>query len=79
MLQPFPYDALWQDLVLMASKEDERLANRSDIRLVKNYMKLRAKEINVRSPLGADISGKSKKDVWSHERVSMVKRLPAWT
>ena len=80
----FPYDALWhysekftrdqdlrQDLVLLAWRESMKGERYTDIRLLKNLMKLRAKEIKTRSPLGVDISGKSKMDVWNHGTISM--------
>ena len=86
-MSPFPFDHLWhysekftrdqdqrQDLVLMAWLEDERLGAKSDVRLLKHFMKLRAKEIGVRSALGCSIGGKSKRDAFNHERVSIHKR-----
>ena len=88
MLQPFPYDMLWnysekfardtdlrEDLVLMAWQQDKRFGDRSEIRLLKNFMKYRAKEISSRNSLGKTIGGKSKKDVWRHDRVLINKRL----
>jgi len=77
----FPYDVLWhysekftrdpdlrQDLVLLAWKESKRLGVNVDVRLLKNYIKLRSREIARRSPLGVDISGKSVMDVWNHDQ-----------
>jgi hypothetical protein len=82
----FPYQELYhytekftrdpdlrQDLVLLAWKESGKAAKNSDIRLLKNYIKLRSKEIHTRSPLGVDISGKSLIDAWNHDRVSITK------
>jgi hypothetical protein len=87
-MSPFPYDQLWhfsekftrdpdlrQDLALMAWKEDERLANRSDVRLLKNFMKFRAKEIHFRNSLGSTIGGKKRSDVCNHDRVSIFKPI----
>lgn len=89
MLQPFPYDVLFhysekftrdvdlrQDLVLLGWQMDVRLGEKSDIRLVKHYMKLRAKEIKSRNSLGKAIGGKSKKDIWRMERLSIHKPFP---
>ncbi len=88
MLQPFPYDALWhysekftrcpdlrQDLVLLTWKESLKDDKHSDIRLLKHYMKFRSKEIKDRNSLGKEVGGKSKKDVWRHDKVSINKRL----
>lgn len=88
MLQPFPYDTLYhysekftrdvdlrQDLVLLAWKESLKDNKHSDIRLLKHYMKFRSKEIKDRNSLGKSIGGKSKKDVWRHDRVSIHRHL----
>ena len=89
MLQPFPYDQLWhysekftrdtdlrQDLVLMAFQQDKRFGEKSEIRLLKHYMKLRAKEVHNRNSLGKQVGGKSKKDIFRCERLSIHKPLP---
>jgi hypothetical protein len=88
-MSPFPYDQLWhysekfsrdpdlrQDLVLMAYQQDKRFGDRSEIRLLKHYMKLRAKEVHKRNSLGKQIGGKSKKDIYRCERLSIHKPLP---
>ena len=87
-MSPFPYDQLWhysekftrdqdlrQDLVLMAFEQDKRFGDRSEIRLLKHYMKLRSREITSRNSLGKDIGGKSKRDAYSRERVSIFKPI----
>jgi hypothetical protein len=88
MLQPFPYEQLWhysekftrdadlrQDLVLLAWQQDKRFGEKSEIRLLKHFMKYRAKEITSRNSLGKSVGSKSKRDVWRHDRVSISKRL----
>ena len=88
-MSPFPYDQLWhysekfsrdpdlrQDLVLMAFQQDKRFGERSEIRLLKHYMKYRAKEVHNRNSLGKAIGGKSKRDMWRMERLSIHKPLP---
>jgi hypothetical protein len=88
-MSPFPYDALWhysqkfsrdadlrQDLVLLAWQMDKKLAERSDIRLLKHLMKLRSREIHKRNSLGKEIGGKSAKDFYTRERLSIHKPLP---
>jgi hypothetical protein len=64
-----------QELVLMAWKEMQRLGGKADIALLINYMKLRAKELDRRSALGAKISGKSIRDAWHTNPVSLDKPL----
>jgi hypothetical protein len=88
MLQEFPYQELWhysekftrnpdhrQDLVLMAWQQDKRFGEKSEIRLLKNFMKYRAREISSRNSLGKEVGGKSKRDVYSHDRVSIFKKV----
>ena len=88
MLQPFPYDALWhysekftrdpdlrQDLVLMAYQQDKRFGEKSEIRLLKHFMKYRSLEVSTRNSLGKSVGGKSKRDAYSRERVSIFKRV----
>jgi hypothetical protein len=61
-MSPFPNDALWhysekftrnadlrQDLVVMAYQQDNRFGDRSNIRLLKNFMEYRAKEVATRN------------------------------
>ena len=67
-MSPFPYDALRhysekftrdedlrQDLVLMAYQQDQRFGDRSEIRLLKNFMKYRAKEVSIRNSCSASV------------------------
>ncbi len=61
------------ELVLMAWKESQKLGSRASIPLMINIMKLRAREMKQRSALGSDISGKSVRDAWNHDRVSLNK------
>jgi len=61
------------ELVLMAWRESERLGARSSIPLMINCMKLRAREMKTRCALGTKISGKSIRDAWNHDRVSLNK------
>lgn len=83
-MSPFPYDALWhyserftrdvdlrQDLVLMAYQQDKRFDDRSEIRLLKNFMKYRAEEISTRNSLGKSVGRKSRRDAYSRERVDL--------
>jgi hypothetical protein len=90
LMSLFPYDALWhysekftrdadlrQDPVVMAYQQDQRFGERSDIRLLKNFMKYRAKEVATRNSLGKSVGGKSKRDMYSRERLSIHKPLPA--
>jgi hypothetical protein len=62
-----------QELVLMAWKEMERGGGKKEIPWLINVMKLRSREMNKRCALGAKISGKSQRDAWNHERVSLSK------
>jgi len=61
------------ELVLMAWRESEKLGARSTIQLMINIMKLRSREMKKRCALGTKISGKSVRDAWNHDRVSLNK------
>jgi len=61
------------ELVLMAWKESQKLGTRANVPLMINIMKLRAREMKTRCALGSAISGKSTRDAWNHERVSLNK------
>jgi hypothetical protein len=58
------------ELVLLAWQESVRLGSRSSMPLLVNYMKWRARE-NKRSIVGVHDGGKSLKDVWHHNPVSL--------
>ena len=60
-----------KELVLIAWKESLRLKERANIPILIHHMKLRALEIGKRCALGAKISGKSQRDAWSKERISL--------
>jgi len=61
------------ELVLMAWLESEKLGDRASIPLMINIMKLRSREMKKRCALGTKISGKSVRDAWNHDRVSLNK------
>jgi len=58
------------ELVLLAWQESNRLGTRSSMPLLVNYMKLRARE-NKRSIVGVHDGGKSLRDVWHHNPISL--------
>jgi hypothetical protein len=58
------------ELVLLAWQESIRLGPRSSMPLLVNYMKWRARE-NKRSIVGVHDGGKSLRDVWHHNPVSL--------
>jgi hypothetical protein len=59
------------ELVLMAWQTSLKLKERSSIPLLINHLKLRALEIGKRCALGAKISGKSQRDAFNHDRISI--------
>jgi hypothetical protein len=64
------------ELVLMAWKESQTLGTRNSIALMINHMKLRSREMHKRCIFGAKVSGKSCRDAWNHERISLQRPSP---
>ena len=58
------------ELVLLAWQESNRLGAKSSMQLLVNFMKLRARE-NTRSIVGSHDGGKSQRDVWHCNPISL--------
>jgi hypothetical protein len=78
------YDTLWHyseqftrdslqrsELITMAWKEGQRLGNRCSTKLMQSLMHFRSKELKIRSAFPADEVGKSIRDAFNHERISI--------
>jgi hypothetical protein len=78
------YDTLWHyseqftrdslqrsELITMAWREGERLGNRCSTKLMQSLMHFRSKELKIRSAFPADEVGKSIRDAFNHDRISL--------
>jgi hypothetical protein len=78
------YDTLWHyseqftrdslqrsELITMAWREGQRLGNRCSTKLMQSLMHFRSKELKIRSAFPADEVGKSQRDAWNKERISL--------
>ena len=83
------YDSLWHytekfsrdslqrsELLTLAWKEGERLADRCTPGLMKSFMHFRSKELNKRSAFPGKEVGKRKLDAWNHDRVYVDRTVP---
>ena len=78
------YDTLWHyseqftrdplqrsELITMAWREGERLGDRCSTKLMQSLMHFRSKELKIRSAFPADEVGKSVRDAFNHDRISI--------
>jgi hypothetical protein len=78
------YDTLWHyseqftrdslqrsELITMCWKEGQRLGDRCSTKLMQSLMHFRSKELKIRSAFPADEVGKSQRDAWNHDRISI--------
>jgi hypothetical protein len=78
------YDTLWHyseqftrdslqrsELITMAWREGQRLGNRCSTKLMQSLMHFRSKELKIRSAFPADEVGKSIRDAFNHDRISL--------
>jgi hypothetical protein len=78
------YDTLWHyseqfsrdklersELITMAWREGEKLGDKSSVKLMQSLMHFRSKELKIRSAFPVDLVGKSQRDAFNHERISL--------
>jgi hypothetical protein len=70
--EQFTRDSLQRsELITMAWKEGQRLGDRCSTKLMQSLMHFRSKELKIRSAFPADEMGKSQRDAWNKDRISL--------
>jgi hypothetical protein len=64
------------ELITMAWREGEKLGDRCSVKLMQSLMHFRSKELKIRSAFPADEVGKSQRDAWNKERISINQPYP---